>query len=147
MGSKKEKLALGAAIAAGIAGYIFTQTGSDGEDATEDQTEKNEKESYPASKLKTNIDVADIDEESSKDEKDVIDFNKKEDDVKPESTAGVKEEERMKNDKANEDVTPKAKTGDMYASPITESDIFKKNPKDDDDGQDDLEEMLLFSSS
>ena len=88
-------------------------------------------------------------EESSKDENDAIDPNKKEDDVKPASIDGEKQEEKMKsdgNDKANDDVTQKTNTGDIYASPVTESDISKMNPKDDD-GQDALEEMILFSSS
>ena len=148
MGSHKEKIALGAAIAAGIAGYIFTQTGSDGEDATDDQAKMTEEESYPASKLKTNNDQMDNGEDSSKDdEKDTIETNKKEHDVKPasndsekneEKTDGEKKEEDTKKDENhNDDVTPKSNTGDVYASPVTEAEISKKNPKDD--AQDALE--------
>ena len=133
MVSQKEKIALGAAIAAGIAGYIFTHTGSDGEDTTDDQAQKNEAESYPASKLKTDNDQMNNGEDTSKDdEKDAIEPDKKEEDVKPASTDSEKKEEKTKNDdNHNDDVTPKTNTGDVYASPVRESDISQKKPKDD----------------
>ena len=131
MGSHKEKVALGAAIAAGIAGYIFTQTKSDGEDSTKDQAKKNEEENWPTSKLKTVNHPIDIGEGSSKDVK-------KDDDVKPASTDGEKKEDKTKkDDNQDDDVAPKISTGDIYASTVTETDISKKNPKDD--GQDALE--------
>ena len=131
MGSHKEKVALGAAIAAGIAGYIFTQTKSDGEDSTKDQAKKNEEENWPTSKLKTVNHPIDIGEGSSKDVK-------KDDDVKPASTDGEKKEDKTKkDDNQDDDVAKKISTGDIYASTVTETDISKKNPKDD--GQDALE--------
>ena len=131
MGSHKEKVALGAAIAAGIAGYIFTQTKSDGEDSTKDQAKKNEEENWPTSKLKTVNHPIDIGEGSSKDVK-------KDDDVKPASTDGEKKEDKTKkDDNQDDDVAPKIRTGVIYASTVTETDISKKNPKDD--GPDALE--------
>ena len=42
-----------------------------------------------------------------------------------------KKEETKKDENHNDDVTPKTNTGDVYASPVTEADISKNNPKDD----------------
>merc|ERR1712105_574671 len=147
-------MALGAAIAVGIAGYIFTQTGNDAEDATDDERKETVDESQSESKFKIGDGHKDNGEDSSNDgiywlkslsgvpqtssilssnddSKTAIEPDKKEDHSKPASTESEKKEEKSKKDDSHKDVvTPNTNTGDVYASPVTEYEISKKNPKD-----------------
>ena len=74
MANQKEKLALGAALAAGIAGYIYTQTiGTEGE-----ETKKIGENNFPENKIKIVVEIIknasnEDSKEASKDVKTEID--------------------------------------------------------------------------
>merc|ERR1712129_30966 len=73
--SNKEKLALGAAVAVGVAAYAYTKISIDDQDSTE-KDGKIEEESYPASKLKNVDELIVTSEEAFKDDE-VDDSSKK----------------------------------------------------------------------
>ena len=79
--SNKEKLALGAAVAVGVAAYAYTKISSDDQDSTE-MVGKSEEENYPASKLKNVDELIVTSEEPFKDDEVNDSSKKKQDEAK-----------------------------------------------------------------
>ena len=94
MANQREKIALGVALAAGIGGYIYTQTrGADGEG-----TKKTGENNFPASEMKSGVEP--MDNASMDDSKEA-----------PKDVTTEMDDPKIRNRKEEDDSLSKMKTG------------------------------------